>query len=423
MTFAAAAERYDRFMGRYTPLLATEMADRVGVVAGMRVVDVGCGPGGLVSELCSRAGASNVAGLDPAPQFVAACSARNPGADIRVGTAEDLPWVFEEFRQVGDPHRRRGGSGLGLAVTRHFVEMHGGNIWVESAVGNGSVFHFTMPLQEQVVSVAASPDWNRLVGAGSANANCCRVLMIAEPESEPHRLFRSYLDGYEVVAAADLDEAECLAQQSDVCALVLIDYQQEQFDGIRSETSADLVELHVRLLAKTAKAFDVPIVLTTVGVAYGLNHPTLPSIQSELEDIEAIDRSSMNAFEDQAFREAVEATGRKRLIIGGLHTEICLTFSSVQALKDGYDVMFVTDAVGGRSQASHRTGIERLAAAGAVPTTTLAVTTELFRDWAGPLAGAARDVIYWYFREVPKVTDRVGIAESEKLAAAGEPAR
>ena len=118
---------------------------------------------------------------------------------------------------------------------------------------------------------------------------------------------------------------------ADDCALVLIDYQQEMFEVIRSETGADLVELHVRLLAKTAKAFDLPIVLSTVGVGYGFNGPTLASIQSELEDIEAIDRSSMNAFEDQAFREAVQATGRKRLIIGGLHTEICLTFARVHA--------------------------------------------------------------------------------------------
>ena len=207
------------------------------------------------------------------------------------------------------------------------------------------------------------------------------------------------------------------------CALVLIDYQKEMFEVIRSETEADLVELNVRLLAKTAKAFGVPIVLSTVGVGYGLNGPTLPSIQSELEDIEAIDRSSMNAFEDRPFREAVEATGRKRLIVGGLHTEICLTFATVQALQDGYDVMYVTDAVGGRSQAAHRTGIERLAHAGAVPTTALAVTTELFRDWAGPLAGAAFDVIYWYFREAPKLTDKVGVADAEKLAAAGQLAR
>jgi nicotinamidase-related amidase len=206
---------------------------------------------------------------------------------------------------------------------------------------------------------------------------------------------------------------------SDDCALVLIDYQNEMFEVIRSETSADLVEMHVRLLAKTAKAFDMPIVLSTVGVGFGFNGPTLPSILSELDGIEPIDRSSMNAFEDAAFSEAVKATGRKRLIIGGLHTEICLTFASVQALKDGYDVMFVTDAVGGRSQAAHRTGIERLVHAGAVPTTALAVVTELFRDWGSPLAGPAQDVIYWYFSEVPKLTSEVGVAEAEKLAAAG----
>jgi NAD(P)H-dependent FMN reductase len=101
-----------------------------------------------------------------------------------------------------------------------------------------------------------------------------------------------------------------------------------------------------------------------------------------------------------------------------LHTEICLTFAAVQALKDGYEVMFVADAVGGRSQAAQHTGIESLSHAGAVPTTALAVATELFRDWATPLAGPARDVIYRYFTEVPKLTDEVGVAEAEKLAAA-----
>jgi hypothetical protein len=91
------------------------------------------------------------------------------------------------------------------------------------------------------------------------------------------------------------------------------------FEAIRSETQADLVELHVRWLARAAKAFDVPIVLSTVGVEYGFNSPTLPSIVAELDGIEPIDRLSMNAVDDDAFREAVEATGRKRLIIGGLH--------------------------------------------------------------------------------------------------------
>jgi nicotinamidase-related amidase len=202
------------------------------------------------------------------------------------------------------------------------------------------------------------------------------------------------------------------------CALVLIDYQNEMFEVIRSATDKDLVELHVRLLAKTAKAYGMPIVLSTVGVKLGFNGPTLPSVLGELDGIEPIDRTSMNAFEDEAFRAAVEATGKKRLIIAGLHTEICLAFATVQALKDGYEVLYVTDAVGGRSDVAHQTAITRLAHAGAVPTTALAVVTELFRDWASPLAGAAGATIYWYFNEVPKHTDQVGVAEAEKAAAA-----
>jgi nicotinamidase-related amidase len=202
------------------------------------------------------------------------------------------------------------------------------------------------------------------------------------------------------------------------CALVLIDYQPAMVEVIRSETNADLVELHARLLAKTAKAFDIPIVLSTVGVGFGFNGPTVPSLIEELDGIEAIDRTSMNAFEDEAFSEAVAATGRKRLIIGALHTEICLAFATTQGLKNGYEVMYVTDAVGGRSQVAHRTSIERLAHAGAVPTTALAVVTETFRDWASPLRDPALGVIYWYFNEIGNHTDKVGVAEEEKEAAA-----
>src|SRR5216683_666989 len=122
-------------------------------------------------------------------------------------------------------------------------------------------------------------------------------------------------------------------------------------------------------------------------------------------------------FENRAFSDAVKKTGRKRLIVGGLHTEICLTFAVVQALKDGYEGMYVVDAVGGRSQAAHRTAIERMAHAGAVPNTALAVVTELFRDWASPLANKARDVIYWYFGEVARLKATVGVSEVEKKAA------
>jgi nicotinamidase-related amidase len=193
------------------------------------------------------------------------------------------------------------------------------------------------------------------------------------------------------------------------CALVLIDYQKEMFDSIRSETKSELADLNVRLLAKTAKAFDMPIVLSTVGVNYKINSPTVPTIAGELAGLTPIDRASMNAFEDRPFSDAVKKTGRKRLIVGGLHTEICLTFAVVQALKNGYEVMFLTDAVGGRSQVAHRTAIERMSHAGAVPNTSLAVVTELFRDWSSPLADKAREVITWYFKEVPKVTSEVGV--------------
>jgi SAM-dependent methyltransferase len=97
MQFEVPADHYDRFMGRYTPTLAVALADAAGVTAGMRVVDVGCGPGGLAGELTARVGAENVAAIDPAAAFAAACRERNPGADVRVGVAEELPWSDATF--------------------------------------------------------------------------------------------------------------------------------------------------------------------------------------------------------------------------------------------------------------------------------------------------------------------------------------
>lgn len=95
--FQVPAEHYDRFMGRYTHSLATALADAAGIRPGMRVLDVGCGPGGLTRELATRGGPGNVAAIDPAPQFAAACRDRNPGADVRTGVAERLPWPGAHF--------------------------------------------------------------------------------------------------------------------------------------------------------------------------------------------------------------------------------------------------------------------------------------------------------------------------------------
>jgi ubiquinone/menaquinone biosynthesis C-methylase UbiE len=95
--FRSSADKYDRFMGRYTKTLAPALADAAGVADGMRVVDVGCGPGGLTEELAGRVGAGNVAAIDPAPQFAAACQERVPEADVRQGVAEALPWSDDSF--------------------------------------------------------------------------------------------------------------------------------------------------------------------------------------------------------------------------------------------------------------------------------------------------------------------------------------
>ena len=95
--FTAPAEHYDRFMGRYVPKLAVALADAAGISAGMRVLDVGCGPGGLTHELAARVGEDHVAAIDPSPQFAAANRARHPGADVREGAAEDLPFADDAF--------------------------------------------------------------------------------------------------------------------------------------------------------------------------------------------------------------------------------------------------------------------------------------------------------------------------------------
>ncbi len=191
-------------------------------------------------------------------------------------------------------------------------------------------------------------------------------------------------------------------------ALILIDYQPEMFKQMRSEPSEDLIDLNVRLLIGAAKAFDMPIILSTVGVKMGVNHPTKKSIRSAIPEVQEIDRSSMDAWEDNAFRNAVTSTGRKRLIFGALWTEICLAFAVLEAMKAGYDVMFVVDAVGGRSQLTHQTAIQRLAHAGAVPNTSLAVVTELFRDWKSPQGDKAKKVIGPYYKELGEQLLRAG---------------
>jgi len=192
----------------------------------------------------------------------------------------------------------------------------------------------------------------------------------------------------------------------DEVALLLIDYQQDMFDNIRSETGPELVDLNTRFLIRVARALAIPVVLSTVGVEMGVNRPTRDSIAAELPEAVVIDRSTMNAWEDAAFRNAVAATHRRRLIFGALYTEICLAFPVVDALKEGFEVMFVADAVGGMSQVAHATAIDRLVQAGAIPNTAVALGTELFRDWKTQQAEKVRPIIVWYLEQLAKVKPR-----------------
>ena len=97
MFFDVAADAYDRFMGRYSVLLSPQLADLAGVAAGQRVIDVGCGPGALTTELVARVGADSVVAIDPSEPFVEAARARHPGVDVRLGSAEQLPFPDDTF--------------------------------------------------------------------------------------------------------------------------------------------------------------------------------------------------------------------------------------------------------------------------------------------------------------------------------------
>jgi nicotinamidase-related amidase len=164
-------------------------------------------------------------------------------------------------------------------------------------------------------------------------------------------------------------------------ALVLIDYQPSQFAAVRSMDPGLLLE-NIVSTVKTAKAFGVPIVHSTVNVASGNQQPTVPELAELLDGYPPIDRTSLNSWEDRDFLAAVRATGRRKLIMCALWTEICMAFPALDALREGYDVYPVVDAIGGTSEEAHRAGLERVVQAGGSPLSWVALACELQRDWA-----------------------------------------
>jgi nicotinamidase-related amidase len=162
-------------------------------------------------------------------------------------------------------------------------------------------------------------------------------------------------------------------------ALVVIDYQPSQIQTVHS-IDTDLLTRNIVSVARLAKAYDLPIVLSTVNVANGQGH-TITELAEVLSDEIEIDRTQINAWEDIEFRNAVEATGRRNLIMTALWTEVCLTFPTLDALRAGYEVYPVVDAVGGTSLEAHRAGLERIVQAGAQPISWVSMACELQRDW------------------------------------------
>jgi nicotinamidase-related amidase len=162
--------------------------------------------------------------------------------------------------------------------------------------------------------------------------------------------------------------------------LVLIDYQPSQVQTVTS-IDHDLLKRNIVSVARLAKAYKLPVVLSTVNVANG-QPPTIPELREVLSDSDEIDRTQINSWEDIEFRRAVEATGRKKLIMTALWTEVCLAFPTLDALREGYEVFPVVDAVGGTSLEAHRTGLERIVQAGAQPIGWVSLACELQRDWA-----------------------------------------
>lgn len=163
-------------------------------------------------------------------------------------------------------------------------------------------------------------------------------------------------------------------------AFIIIDYQPVQVNSIASMDRQLLIN-NIVGASKAAVVYGLPIIHSTVNVKTGLNKPPIPQVRRALEGVPTIDRTSINSWEDVEFRAAVEAAGRKKLIVTALWTEACLTFPALDALAAGYEVYVVADAVGGTSLAAHEAALRRIEQAGGRLISVPQLFCELQRDW------------------------------------------
>lgn len=162
--------------------------------------------------------------------------------------------------------------------------------------------------------------------------------------------------------------------------LLMIDHQPQMAFATKSHDMT-LVRNNVAGLAKSAKAFNVPTVLSTVA-ADTFSGQIFPEIKEVFPEQEIIDRTSMNAWDDKKVIDAIEKADNKKLVVAGLWTEVCVVMPVLDALEDGYEVYVVTDASGGVTTEAHDMAMERMIQAGATPITWMQYMLELQRDWA-----------------------------------------
>ena len=163
-------------------------------------------------------------------------------------------------------------------------------------------------------------------------------------------------------------------------AFIVIDYQPVQVNSIASMERQRLVSNILRA-SKAAVIYGLPVVHSTVNVQTGINKPPIAPLRKVLDKVPIYDRTSINAWEDVEFRKAVEATGRRKLIMAALWTEACLAFPALDALREGYDVYVVADAVGGTSATAHEMALRRVEQAGGKMISVTQLFCELQRDW------------------------------------------
>ncbi len=221
-------------------------------------------------------------------------------------------------------------------------------------------------LKTAVIATAAS----LLLGA---------TALSAQPDIKTINGVATYPDGYQGTPIRAANEDPFLSPTNS--ALILIDYQPPILQGVRNIDHKDLINNTTGLI-KTAVLYDIPIIFSHVAVGLNGYAPMIEELRKLAPNAVFIDRTNVNAWEEPEFVAAVKAMGRKKLIMGGLWTDVCLAYPAIEAEKAGYDVYVPEDVVGSMTQMSHENGMRRMIAAGVEPITWNVVPAELQRDHA-----------------------------------------